>query len=49
MAHNPLSDPAAVHPGEAEMLAAVLADLTDDLPKLVYADWLEERGDPRGP
>lgn len=48
MAHNPLPDPAAVHPGEAAMLAAVLANLTDDLPKLVYADWLEERGDPRG-
>ena len=26
----------------------VLANLTDDLPKLVYADWLEERGDERG-
>lgn len=37
-----------MHPGEAEMLSAVLANLTDDLPKLVYADWLEERGDPRG-
>jgi uncharacterized protein (TIGR02996 family) len=48
MAHNPFPDPAAVHPGEAAMLSAVLADLTDDLPKLVYADWLEERGDPRG-
>jgi uncharacterized protein (TIGR02996 family) len=48
MAHNPFPDPAAVHPGEAEMLVAVLANLTDDLPKLVYADWLEERGDPRG-
>jgi uncharacterized protein (TIGR02996 family) len=48
MAHNPLPDPAAVHPGEAAMLAAVLANLTDDLPKLVYADWLEERDDPRG-
>lgn len=48
MPHNPLPDPAAVHPGEATLLAAVLANLTDDLPKLVYADWLEERGDPRG-
>jgi uncharacterized protein (TIGR02996 family) len=48
MPHNPFPDPAAVLPGEAEMLAAVLADLTDDLPKLVYADWLEERNDPRG-
>jgi uncharacterized protein (TIGR02996 family) len=49
MPHNPFPDPAAVLPGEAEMLSAVLANLTDDLPKLVYADWLEERGDPRGP
>ncbi len=48
MPHNPFPDPAAVLPGEAEMVAAVLANLTDDLPKLVYADWLEERGDPRG-
>jgi uncharacterized protein (TIGR02996 family) len=49
MPHNPFPDPAAVHPGEAAMLSAVLADLTDDLPKLVYADWLEEHGDARGP
>lgn len=48
MPHNPFPDPAAVLPGEAAMLSAVLANLTDDLPKLVYADWLEERGDPRG-
>jgi uncharacterized protein (TIGR02996 family) len=48
VSHNPFPDPAAVLPGEAAMLAAVLANLTDDLPKLVYADWLEERGDERG-
>ncbi len=48
MAHDPFPDPAAVLPGEAAMLSAVLANLTDDLPRLVYADWLEERGDPRG-
>lgn len=35
-------------PGERAMLLAVTANLTDDLPKLVYADWLEERGDDRG-
>lgn len=29
-------------------LAAVLAAPDDDLPRLVYADYLEERGDPRG-
>jgi uncharacterized protein (TIGR02996 family) len=33
--------------GERELLAAVVADLADDAPKLVYADWLEERGDDR--
>lgn len=35
-------------PGEREWLAAVVANLPDDAPKLVYADWLEERGDDRG-
>src|SRR5690349_6703751 len=39
---------AAVLPGEADMLAGVVADLRDDTRKLVYADWLEEHGDPRG-
>jgi uncharacterized protein (TIGR02996 family) len=29
-------------------LRAILADPDDDIPRLVYADWLEERGDPRG-
>jgi uncharacterized protein (TIGR02996 family) len=28
-------------------LQAILEDLSDDTPWLVYADWLEERGDPR--
>lgn len=36
-----MADPAA-------MLAAVLAAPADDEPRLVYADWLTERGDPRG-
>ncbi len=31
------------------MLAAVVADPGDDTVKLAYADWLEERDDPRGP
>jgi uncharacterized protein (TIGR02996 family) len=44
-----LPDPAAVLPGEADILANVLDDLSDDNAKLVYADWLEERDDPRGP
>jgi uncharacterized protein (TIGR02996 family) len=29
-------------------LRAILAAPDDDTPRLVYADWLEERGDPRG-
>jgi uncharacterized protein (TIGR02996 family) len=29
-------------------LGAILAEPDDDTPRLVYADWLEERGDPRG-
>src|SRR5579885_144501 len=28
--------------------AAILEDPDDDGPRLIYADWLEERGDPRG-
>jgi uncharacterized protein (TIGR02996 family) len=32
---------------EEEFLPAIAAAPTDDLPRLVYADWLEERGDPR--
>jgi uncharacterized protein (TIGR02996 family) len=33
---------------DAPFLQAVLADPDDDGCRLVYADWLEERGDPRG-
>jgi uncharacterized protein (TIGR02996 family) len=33
---------------EDAFLRAVLADPDDDEPRLVYADWLEERDDPRG-
>jgi uncharacterized protein (TIGR02996 family) len=40
---------AATLPGEAGILATVLADLSDHNAKLVYADWLEDRDDPRGP
>jgi uncharacterized protein (TIGR02996 family) len=32
---------------EEELLRAVRDDPDDDAPRLVYADWLEERGDPR--
>ncbi len=31
-----------------DLLAGVLANPTDDAPRLVLADWLNERGDPRG-
>lgn len=44
-----LSRPAATLPGEADILANVLAHLSDYSAKLVYADWLEDRDDPRGP
>ncbi len=33
---------------EARFLAAIAADPTDESTLLVFADWLEERGDPRG-
>ncbi len=41
--------PAAVHDGESDILARVVANLADHDAKLVYADWLEERDDARGP
>ena len=41
--------PAAVLSGEADILANVIANLTDDHAKLVYADWLEDHDDKRGP
>jgi uncharacterized protein (TIGR02996 family) len=33
---------------ESELVADVIAAPDDDAPRLVYADWLQERGDPRG-
>jgi uncharacterized protein (TIGR02996 family) len=33
---------------ERELLAAIIAAPDDDAPRLVYADWLTQRGDPRG-
>lgn len=42
-------NPAVTLPGEADVLANVLADLSDHAAKLVYADWLEEHNDKRGP
>jgi uncharacterized protein (TIGR02996 family) len=35
-------------PEEAAFLRAIYADQSDSAPRLVYADWLDERGDPRG-
>jgi uncharacterized protein (TIGR02996 family) len=32
----------------AGFVSAILESLEDDTPRLIYADWLEERGDPRG-
>lgn len=40
--------PAGPGDPEAELLAAVYADPDSDDARLVYADWLSERGDPRG-
>jgi uncharacterized protein (TIGR02996 family) len=34
---------------ELSFLSAVVENFSDDVPTLIYADWLEERGDPRGP
>lgn len=33
---------------DAQFLDEIIANPHDDVPRLVYADWLEERGDPRG-
>ncbi len=41
-------EPVCQLPGEYGFVAAVLATPLDDLPKLVYADWLDEHSDPRG-
>src|SRR4051794_22570375 len=35
-------------PRDEDFLQAILANPDDVVPRLVYADWLEERGDPRG-
>ncbi len=48
MPRSPFPDPVCKLPDEYGLVAAVLAAPLDDLPKLVYADWLEERNDPRG-
>lgn len=35
-------------PTDTAFLAAISANPADDLPRLVYADWLDEQADPRG-
>lgn len=48
MPRSPFPDPVCRLPDEYGFVAAVLAAPFDDLPKLVYADWLDEHDDPRG-
>jgi uncharacterized protein (TIGR02996 family) len=43
----PIIHKAVSLPGEFPFISAIAADLLDDTPKLVYADWLEEHDDPR--
>jgi uncharacterized protein (TIGR02996 family) len=45
LALRPIDETEAV---ERQLIAAVLDDPADDAPRLVYMDWLQERGDPRG-
>ena len=33
---------------ESQLITEVLDNPDDDDPRLVYADWLDEQGDPRG-
>lgn len=40
--------PPKLHPDEVAFLQAIRETPDDDTPRLVYSDWLEERGDPRG-
>src|SRR5436305_9462466 len=37
-----------MHPADAAFLRAIRERPDDDLPRLIYADYLDERGDPRG-
>jgi uncharacterized protein (TIGR02996 family) len=44
----PIPDTRSAMPDDATFLRLIAAAPHDDAPRLVYADWLEERGDPRG-
>lgn len=37
-----------MHPDEAAFLEGVCAEPENDAPRLIFADWLDERNDPRG-
>lgn len=45
---SPRSAPARTAPEAPELIDAILGAPDDDRPRLVYADWLTEQGDPRG-
>ena len=45
---KPLSPPVIAEGEQRELLANIIANPTDKKPRLVYADLLQERGDPRG-
>src|SRR5689334_10219352 len=40
------SPPMRTYPTNSALESAVIADADDDTPRLVYADWLDENGDP---
>jgi carbon storage regulator len=46
--HRPLPEPRPLSLHEEPFLRAIAADPADEATRLVYADWLEERGDPLG-
>ncbi|MCW5809240.1 MAG: TIGR02996 domain-containing protein [Deltaproteobacteria bacterium] len=48
LARRPLASAAHDAETEAALLAAVRAAPADDGPRAIYADWLQERGDPHG-
>jgi uncharacterized protein (TIGR02996 family) len=35
-------------PSDTDFLQSIISNAEDDTPRLAYADWLDERGDPRG-
>jgi uncharacterized protein (TIGR02996 family) len=46
---QPVTEAASILPEESDMLAGVIADHWSDHALHIYADWLEEKSDPRGP